>query len=283
MTFTPPSVPGDCTVTYEAGTYKTTLETVKYDKYKDGSSGDVYLYTTALNISGRYAFKGGATKEFDDFVTSKVYFRTAAEGLIPIESEKEIKSTSPVANATETKFFDEVHIIYNVLYNTSDSYNAALDSAKITVTLPDAEQPTSGDPTEVEVDCNGSYFDNEEILFAMRGLDMSAASNFYTIDPRINEVTGVTFAGTPEKTTFTPAKDSPITMDGTAVTGEIQAYTLHFYYDSDHSGPQRTAIYAAKTSPRNNTYRNVLLQLEDPIPNGYGTLIYTLRTATFAK
>lgn len=281
VTFTPPSVPGDCTVSYEEGTYNTSFETCRYE-FEDKSSANIYCYKTSLNISGRYTYKGGASKDFDDFVTSTVYFRTAQDGLIPIKSTKEIKSTSPLANPTENAFCEEVHIIYDVVYNTASSYNAALQSAKVTATLPDAEGQKTADPVEVEIDCDGSYFDNEEILFALRGLDMSAISNFYTMDPRTNEVVGVTYAGTPEKTAFTPTKDSPITVEEAAVEGEIQAYTLRFYYDTDRSGPQRTAIYAAKLSPR-NTYRNVLLQLEDPIPNGYGTLIYTLRSATFAK
>ena len=184
VTFTPPSVPGDCTVSYETGTYRTTLEAVNYSHKSDGSSADVYLYTTSLNISGRYTYKNATTEEFTDFVTSKVYFRRAEEGLVPIESEKEIKSTSPVVNPSESVFFEDIHIKYNVLYNTADSYSAALSSAKITATVFEDGEATSGDPAEVDIDCDGSYFDNEEILFAMRGLDMSAASNFYTIDPR---------------------------------------------------------------------------------------------------
>lgn len=285
--FTPPSVPGDCTVTYEEGTYKTSFETSRYE-YADGSSANVYCYQTSLNISGRYNYKDVASKEFDDFVTSTVYFRMAGEGLVPIESKKEIKSTSPVANPSESVFYEDIHIIYQTVYSTADSYKAALTSAKIKAILPDSEDPERSDPdkiepAEVKIDCNGSFFDNEEILFALRGLDMSAASSFYTIDPRTYDVTGTKFLEAPVATAFTPANDSPLTIDGTAVTGEIQAYTVHLSYDSSRSGPARTAIYAAKTDAQNNKYRNVLLQLEDPIPNGYGTLMYVLRSATFAK
>ncbi len=288
VTFQPPQVEGDCTVTYETGTYKTTLETVSYD-FKDGSSGRVYLYTTRLDISGQYTYKGTAGETFTDFVASEVYFHTTERNvLVPIESKKEIVSTSPVQNPGDDMFFSKVHYKYDVVYNTADAPNETLQSAEITTTRiyrnEEDKEEEAAETETVKIKSKGSFFDNEEVLFAMRGLDMSAAAKFYTIDLRTYDVTGVTFSGAPEKTVFTPAKDNPLTVDGTAVAGDIQAYTLHFYYDSDHSGPARTAVYAAKLDDsRNNTYRNVLLQLEDPIPYGYGTFYYTLRSATFAK
>ncbi len=275
VTFKQPSVQGDCFVTYEEGTYKTTFEKVNYT-FAHGQ-GNVYHYKTQLNITGHYTYKGTEGEAFSDSVVSDVWFRTEAE-LLPIKSHKEIRSTSPLPNPGAELFYEKVNIGFDIIYNTADSSDGkSLDSAEITSTLLDTGE--TSDPRTVNIGHSGSFFDNEQILFALRGLDMSAVSNFYTIDPRTNDVNGVTFSTTPEKTTFTPKS---LTIGQTAATEDIQAYTVRFHYNISNAGPERTAIYAAKTSANNNTYRNVLLQLEDPIPNGYGTLIYTLKNAKFA-
>lgn len=289
VTFTPPSVSGKCTVSYEEGTYKTTLEAVLYE-YKDGSSARVYRYKTRLDISGHYTYSGTDGETFNDFVDSEVYFRTAGNALVPISSSKEIFSTSPVQNPQDDVYSTAVHVKYETVYNTASALNETLQSAEITRTWfnenQNTEEETAGTDEDTEtanakIKSNVSFFDNEEILFAMRGLDLSAALKFYTIDPRTDAVATVA-TGTPEKATFS-ATDNSLTIDGTAITEDIDTYSMYFYYNSSHSGPERKAVYAAKVDSRNNTYRNVLLRLEDPIPYGYGTLVYTLRSATFAK
>lgn len=282
VTFTPPSVPGDYYVNYDDGVYTTEFVSLSYE-YEDGTKANVYRYKTDLSISGHYTYQGTTGETFHDYVRSEVLFRLAADNLVPIRSSKEIYSTNPVASPSQDRLSSAVHIRYDVRYNTAHSVSDPLQKAVVTVSLPDETDETkkNGVPTEVGIDEGGSFFDNEEILFAIRGLSMTEVAKFSTIDPQTNAVTGVTFATAPEATAFTPTS---LTVKGEGeVTEEIAAYKLLFYYDISQSGPERTAFYAASTSSENNRFRNVLLQLQDPIPNGYGTLVYTLRSAEFAN
>ncbi len=282
VTFTPPSVQGDYFVTYNDGVYTTELSTVNYT-FGDGSSANVYCYKTELKISGHYTYQGTAGETFEDFVTSAVYFHTADKNLRPIMSTKEIRSTNPAAVPAADHLCDTVHLTYSVVYNTNASASeTAVTAATVTSSLPD--EGIEGDPAEIEIDADGSFFDNEEILFALRGLGMTAAVSFTTIDPQTNNVCDVIFTEAPAASTYSPTalalKDGDAT---TPVTGDLAAYTVHFHYDIAQSGPERTAYYAALTDTASNQYRNVLLRLEDPIPSAYGTLVYTLKTAEFAK
>ena len=284
VTFTPAEdTSGGFSVEYDTGTYTTELINDNVT-LADGSTKEGYIYTTELSISGRYRL-GGEVKEFSDFVTSTVTFLPVSYGLQPVESEKEVVSTSPETSspASLEDAFRTYHYTYDV------SYDAGLTTATAVYTDLTEYKTEEGetvrrDPEtrEYEIEGDTTYLDNEQILFALRGLDLSAGVTFRTI----NSVMGhVTEAGTSSNTQSSAAVKTAVdfTMDGTAVKQELDAVEVPLVYRSSPSGQAQTLVYAATTDPNNNTYRNVLLKMEVPVLQSLGTLVYTLKEATFAN
>lgn len=272
-------------VTYNPGTYTTELtnEPMEFPN-GDGSvsSTYVYHYHTELHITGFYTYENTASETFEDYVISDVYFYGTGLNLRPIRSTKTVHSTNPVNSPGEKTMSDLYHFQYEVTYNTARKYNAELESAHIKRTdllleEGDENRVYESDP-DMKVNYKGSYFDNEEILVALRALDMTEAVKFGTNNPQKGEVIRVLFSAAPSATTFS----DPFTINGTPrEAGDINAYKVQFQYDGTYSGTPRTALYAARTDAKNNLYRNVMLRLDDPISDGYGTLIYTLTSAEF--
>ena len=285
VTFTPSETPaGTLTAEYDEGTYTTLLEN-KNLTLSDGSSQEGYVYTTKLTISGRFRLGSEVSETFTDTVTSTVSFLSASQRLKPVKSEKEVVSTSPVASSPSSleNAFTTYHYTYDV------SYDAGLTTATAVYTdLVEREQEDGSsalpepETREYEIEGDTTYLDNEQILFALRGLDLSAGVTFRTI----NSVMGhVTEAGTSSNTQSSAAVKTAVdfTMDGTAVKQEIDAIEVPLVYHSSPSGQAQTLVYAATTDPNNNTYRNVLLKMEVPVLQSLGTLVYTLKEATFAN
>ena len=284
VTFTPSETSEEgLTVEYDAGTYTTELINDNVT-LADGSTKEGYIYTTELSISGRYRL-GGEVKEFSDFVTSKVTFLPVGYGLQPVKSEKEVSSTSPQNAAAETLdgAVGEFHYTYDVTYDASLSTATAVYTDLVEREQEDGSSALPEPETrEFEIEGDTTYLDNEQILFALRGLDLSAGVTFRTI----NSVMGhVTEAGTSSNTQSSAAVKTAVdfTMDGTAVKQELDAVEVPLVYRSSPSGQAQTLVYAATTDPNNNTYRNVLLKMEVPVLQSLGTLVYTLKEATFAN
>ena len=261
----------DFSVAYDPGTYTTTLKS-ELATLPDGTSETVYVYSTELKISGRYTFNGETSDTFEDSVSSEVMFRNVKKGLAPVSSTKTVKTTSPVQNADSLEeSFKEYHYTYDV------SYNVELTEAKITFTDLNAETPEPAETT-VAIAEGGTYLDNEQILFALRGLDLSTQKTFRSINPVVNNVQTVSIYS-PSSTTVSL---SGAEIDGVTDDYEIAAYAVNLGYQTSFPGGTQVAYYA-QTVATNNTYRNVLLYLEVPVMQSLGTLRYTLVKAQFAE
>ena len=282
VTFTPSETSEEgLTVEYDAGTYTTELINDNVT-LADGSTKEGYIYTTELSISGRYRL-GGEVKEFSDFVTSKVTFLPVGYGLQPVKSEKEVSSTSPRNADAETLdgAVGEFHYTYDVTYDASLSTATAVYTDLVEREQEDGSSALP-EPETREFDIAGdtTYLDNEQILFALRGLTLTNAVAFRTL----NTVTGMVTEVTNSSQASAPGsvKESVDFMkDGEAVKQEIDAVELSLSYRTAHSGQPQKLVYAATTSTGDNTYRNVLLRMEVPVLQSLGTLVYRLTEADF--
>ncbi len=278
VTFTPAeTTAGTLTAEYDTGTYKTKLEN-KNLTLEDGSTKEGYTYTTELSLSGRFRLGSEVSETFHDTVTSTVSFLPAPDGLRPVGSEKEVISTSPVLS--EPTSLENAYTTYHYTYSVV--YDAALTTA--TATYTDLTADGEGTPQTREYDIEGdtTFLDNEQILFALRGIDLSTTSaSFRTINSVMGIVSEV--ATSTNAAGHTSVQESvDFTMDGTAVKEELEAVEVPLIYQSTPSGQAQTLVYAATTDPADNTYRNVLLRMEVPVLQSLGTLVYTLKEAAFA-
>ena len=274
VSFTPAENDSSFSVEYDTGTYTTRLINANI-ALSDGSTKEGYIYTTELTISGRYRLGSEVSEDFSDRVSSSVSFLPVTDCLKPVKSEKEVLSTSPIVSLPETLegAFETYHYTYDV------SYDAALTTATAVYTDLNAETPAP-ETREYAIDGTTTYLDNEQILFALRGLSLSSVATFRTVNSVMGIVTEVS-TGT-STTGPTSLKESvDFTMDGTAVKTEIDAVQVPIIYQSTPSGQQQDLVYAATTDTNNNTYRNVLLRMEVPVLQSLGTLVYRLKEAAF--
>lgn len=274
VSFTPAENDSSFSVEYDTGSYTTRLINANI-ALSDGSTKEGYIYATELTISGRYRLGSEVSEDFSDRVSSSVSFLPVTDGLKPVKSEKEVLSTSPIVSLPETLegAIETYHYTYAV------SYDAALTTATAVYTDLNAETPAP-ETREYAIDGTTTYLDNEQILFALRGLSLSSVATFRTVNSVMGIVTEVS-TGT-STTGPTSLKESvDFTMDGTAVKTEIDAVQVPIIYQSTPSGQQQDLVYAATTDTNNNTYRNVLLRMEVPVLQSLGTLVYRLKEAAF--
>lgn len=265
-------------VEYDEGTYVTKLSSLAYSYSGDGGKTEtVYSYSTELNISGRYIYKNKSQK-FSDCVTSHILFRSAKNDLIPLSSSKNIKSTNAVSKPNDNVLCEEFTEAYTITYNTAASASEELSLATVHNDAPQEGESESAEDTEVKLKYKGTFLDNEEILFAFRGLSMDEAVSFSSINIQDFSVIGVEFTGVPTDENVTI---SDLIINGETVSKEIGAKVVKFRYDSPQPGATRTAYYAAKTDAKKNEYRNVMLKYYDPLPDNGGSFEYTLKKATF--
>ena len=263
------------------GVYETRLE----------GKADGYLYTTTLTLPVVYTF-GGASTLFEDTGTSTVEFRTAQKSLEPIKSTKRVVCHSPV-NAEPTKA-EGCYVSYD--YEVIIEYNADCTGGTMTQidysaagTLYDKAAYPNGKTTNFEIDKETySYLDNEQLLFALRGLsntEISSAQkvNVYNASTKIVETVSVTPSSTDsEKFSFTingtPIGDTPITYTPVSISTPLPSI-----FASTNTGAAQELHYAQTVDPSLNTYRNVMLYMEVPVAYNIGSLTYKLKNAVFAN
>lgn len=270
VTFSPAETTA-LSVEYDEGSYVTELKNEMLT-LSDGTVAEGYILTSDLTISGRYTLNGLKGETFNDYTHSVVKFLSAGEKLRPVESEKTVHSTSALTD-NPTSLENASQLFY---YSIVTEYDAAL--TKATQTFNDLSK-TDAEPVIEEFDVSGSdtFLDNEQIAFALRGLDLSAAPSFRTINTVMNSVQTVSVSATAATETI------HFEMDGTAIEDTtITVYEASVSYQTDLSGSAQKAVYAATTSAENNMYRNVLLRLQAPVLQSLGTLTYSLSKAQFA-
>ena len=125
-----------------------------------------------------------------------------------------------------------------------------------------------------------TYLDNEQLLFALRGLDPSSTSapKFLVYNAFADVVQTIKVSFSSET-----GEDFEIVKNGTTVKDTIPYYSADVSIDSKNPGATQTAWLAKAIDPSVNTYRNVVLRLEAPLSYNLGTLVYKLKSANFSR
>lgn len=267
VTFT--AAEGNDFLSYGEGSYTTRL-TAETIKLADETLETGYHLHTELRIPVTYTVNG-ETESFEDTVTSDAYFRDVQYSLQPVRSVKTVLSHSPFSETPST--LEDAYRAYEYTYTTE--YDAACANAQIKIVYTQPSEQTISE--SVELTGSGTYLDNEQIIFAMRGVSMSSAAVFRSVNPVRRTVENVAMAEAPaastEKMTFT--------MNGESAERELTMYTFSLEYSSTNPGQPQSYTYAGVTDANNNTYRCALLRMETPVLYSLGTLRYTLTNAQF--
>lgn len=246
------------TVDYKNGVYTTKLT------LNEG----VYRYETSLNIDVIYTV-GEKTVTKNDSMLSWVEFKKTAK-LQPIASHKEFVNHSP-ANGGST--IETCFVASNYTVDTTYNENGLGGKSVIVDNETNASQEST-----FTVEDKYTCLDNEQLLFALRGLSQSTATASVSVYAPFSGVVQ------PISLTYSPLKTG---TEFVFQTGETQVKQVINYHpvsvkiNAQLPGATQTAWIAETTNAQSNTFRNVILQLETPLSYNLGSLIYKLKSANF--
>lgn len=244
-----------------AGTYTTTLQ-----RQTTAEGHYYYLYETELLVDVTYTL-GEESRTLTDHVTTEVTFHTAEDGLAPISSKKSVVSSSPLPTQHPTSL-EDCYQIYD--YELTTVYEEKTGAVTLTQKDKTTEQ-------HFKIDNDLSYLDNEQLLLSLRAMSTSVSSAqllAYSPFTASTQKISVSFDNSSEgKFEFN--------KNGTAVTLTVPYRPVQMQINDKNSGFAQTVWIAKPTSTTSNTHRNVMLRLETPIYQGFGTLIYELASADY--
>ena len=268
VTFEPASPASEAlSVSYGEGRYTATLT----DTEKNGKHA--YLLKTQFTITGRFTVRGETGEDFTDTISSEVTFLDVQNELRPLESKKTVYSTTPVSASPSSAA--EAGTVY--AYTDTIAYNDGCTKATF---VRDYTQPENAKDINktVSLSGGGTFLDNETILFAMRGVNTSAAASFRTINPSTQSQVTCSMRAKPE----TAHGKRTFAIGGVSAERELASYTFELGYTGNNPGQAQKLTYAAAVTEGGvNTYRNVLLEMRVPVMHNLGELVYTLQNAEF--
>ena len=258
-----------------AGTQSAGYDSIDYDgtyTTKLQLKNDVYYYDTTLDVKVTFVVDG-TPKEETDKVVSHVEFTRETDGFTPIQSVKTIENHSPINGATTEKYCSYA------AYSITTVYDANGKGGKCTIVNNDndASQTKSFDIDTEEF----TYLDNEQLLFALRGVNPSVSASpvflvydaFKNANYNINATFGSVVTG----------KNFKFNKNGTEFNGSIDYYAVNLAIDADMPGTSQTVWVAKTTDAQKNSHRNAILRIETPLYYSMGSLVYELKDATFAE
>ena len=270
----------------KAGVYTTKLE------YQTEST---YLYTTSLTMDVTFILASGESVTKTDTVKTEAKFKKANASLQPIYSKKTVHAHAPrngEVSALENVYdaegkLTQIGAFVEYDYEFTIAYKDDLSGGTLTRT--DLSEHNTlgvkGGKQEIEfsiADTKYTYLDNEQYLFALRGIssDQLAASSKTVSMYNASLMTMETVATTPS----TAAKTNfELQLNGGEKTSyEIEYLPLTVKTSNKHANLSQTLWYAKTTDINNNLFRNVLLKMSVPMYFGLGTLHYTLQQANFS-
>ena len=262
-------------VLYGKGVYTTTLKS----EYSETYQSDVYRYTTRLEIPVTFECKtsGEISEQFVDVVTSEVLFTSAMQGLKPISSIKTTNSHSPTIKDAPIDL-SECYTHYN--YTVEVNYNSDLSGkAVITDHLKETDEKTNPKTYNFE-ESNDNYstVDNEQLLFALRGINKLSSQKFNVFNSAWGKSLLVNItANTAESDEFS------FKRNGEDYKATIKYTPVNLQLAVENSGGAQTVWIANTTELNNNIYRNVILYMEMPIYYSFGSFQYKLVQADFIR
>ena len=234
----------------------------------------IYTYTTELNINVKFTL-GSESKEFTDVMTSEVKFKFAS--LQPISSKKEFKSHSP--NDGQSVTLKDCYEFYH--YAVETTYLDDCTGGTTVIKNLDPDHPKDNDYSFEINQAKLTYLDNEQLLFALRGIrptTTSAKVNVYS--PFVNTVQKVSISFATEET-----REATFSTDGKeAKKNNITVRPASIVLDERNPGATQKAFVAKHSEAEgSNKNHNVLVYWETPIAYNLGTLQYNLQSMTYIK
>lgn len=250
----------DYSVNYQNGKYIVTLK-------QDPDDSQSYLLESTLTINVSYTFNGKTSETFNDSVHSIVKFKGNTT-LRPTYSEKTVQCTSPVALSANS--LEDCYRSFH--YKTTTTYNEKCSSG--VYTQEDLGAGTvKNEKKTFSISSKRSYLDNEQLIFALRGITSSNDESIFIFDAGSKQTRTVN---------ITQGKTASDTFKIYFNENDLQDYTIDYIpFSISFSGnnPGATQNFFVAKYKEGNKYRNMILKMESPLSFNLGTLEYNLQKA----
>lgn len=249
------------------GTYVTTLKTDVLD------GEEYYLFTTSLNVTGKYV---DGTEEFpvNDQVTSSVWFKGVSDSLAPVKSVESVKCVEPSIKDDKLK-------IKNLDYAVEIVYSGSKATVNFTYNDKETEDAFYGHSQKYTKKYSSGLIDNRLMLFFPRAFKITEKFNtsFTTLDAITQTLTGMICAvpssGATETVTLYDYVENGVTLQEKSIPTDC----VIFQINSTYTGAPIQAYYAQHTETNENKHRPIKIKNALPIPLGF--LQYTLKSVSY--
>ena len=259
-------------VDYQNGTYKTTFIS------ETQGQKIIYHYTTEFSVQVQYSCDGQKTEWLQDSLVTTVSFQSSNNGLKPISSEKHGVSHSPLTISPSS--LETAYEKYDMTIKTQ--YDETCENATTTITNHLLTKDNVTTQTFEVSHGSYNYLDNEQLLFAVRcintGANTSAKFRVYSPFAKTTQKINVSFGAE-------VSKDFTFSIGEESATRNLAYYpvTVQLSAKNNNTGTSKTLWIAKTTDAQNNTYRNAMLRQEIPLSFNLGTLVFSLKSTTFAQ
>jgi len=259
----------DMSISDFRGTYEMALNT-------DSENNLYILKTKQTNISGKYV---GADAEYDisnDTIETETKFKSVKNNLKPVSSYKKYSAYSPLSDGTA--------VLYEYEYST------VYEGSNATVTLlSHSENYTNHKDTitYTKIDKSNLYFDNDQLLFAIRSLSLdksfsATVSAISPVDEKLQSI-NIKVSDAEPFVTFN-LKNLGVLENGVLLTDDktISAIKTTVVLNATMTGNSIICYYAVNNSEYVN-YRSRLIKMETSLPYKLGGLVYTLNSVEYSE
>jgi hypothetical protein len=266
------------TVEY-AGTFTTTLEYIAND--------GVYKFDTNLEVTATFKL-GDEKKEVKDTAKSSVTFDAEGNTLRPVKSHKEMVCHTPLSGefSKVENCFATIEYSYDIEYAT-DKNQGTIKSTTYNVTnnAGETKQYLLNDTFDFVEDYTN--IDNEQLLVAVRAFNgdtSSATVGVYGAFAKIGQTVSISYANADEDAS-TPFAYALINSDGSdgGASHKVLTRTASIVLDQENPGNTQEIVLAKTKNAENNTHRNVILSIKNPLSYSMGYIEYKLAKVSYFK
>ena len=266
------------TVAY-TGTFTTTLEYVAND--------NIYKFDTNLEVTATFKL-GDKEKAVTDTAKTSVTFDAVGNALRPVKSHKEMVCHIPLSGefSSVENCFVTVDYSYDIEYAT-DKNQGTIKSTKYDLTNSKGETKpyVLNDTFDFVEDCTN--IDNEQLLVAVRALSAdtsSATLGCYGAFAKSGQKVSVSYTNADEDASNTFAYTLINAYgEGGGASHNVLTRTAKVVLDQENPGNTQEIVLAKTKNAENNTHRNVILSIKNPLSYAMGYIEYKLAKVSYFK
>ena len=271
-------------VVYNAATDKnTTLDVEDFSgtyemNFSSSSDFENYILTTKLTTSGKYvnSVTSSETPFCNDTVETETTFKSVKNKLKPIKSNKKYNGHSPL-NSGEIELYQYE---YDTVYEGSTATTTLISHS-------DNITNQSETKTFAKIDKTYTYFDNDQLFFAIRSLDLgeSTSVSISSVIPIDEELKTISVKVTDDEPYVSfNLKDLGVKENNVVLTDDKNVRTIKTYIglNATMTGATTTCYYAVK-GDNYADYKARLIKMESPLPYDLGKMVYTISSVDYSE